>query len=106
MEFNYEMWMGVMTILIIPALIWAWNIHSLAKATHDMHLEPDKYGFGNAHITNLLVSHMEEEESIQREAVSATKELRHAVRELSHYTRWAAKQSSGKEPPPYVRNGD
>jgi len=97
----------LMSALVIPVLLFIWKMASMIKRTHDMHHAPDEHGFGTETTNKLLLQHMEEESEMHRESLDSLKLLRHTIRELSHYTRWAAEQSVGKKPPPYVRrNGD
>jgi len=96
--------MGVVTVLLIPTLLWLWSMHHKIKCTYEMHLEPDEYGFGTKFTNELLEKHMEDEVKMHHENLAVTRDLKHAIRELSHYARWAAKQQTGKEPPPYTRD--
>jgi len=99
-----DMILGIALGVGVPMLGWAFRIFWLVNATHKMHLKPDEHGFGSATTEALLINHFKVEEGLQRDAVSATKALRFAIKELSHYTRWSVKQRTGKEPPPYVRD--
>jgi len=96
---------GVVAGVIIPTVLFFWRLHYVAKRTHDMHLDPDKHGFGTETTNKLLIKHMDDETEMHRESMLATKELRHTIAELTHYVRWMGKTANGKSPPPYVRNG-
>ncbi len=106
MEQHINWWLTAVTIGLVPTLIWAWRVHATVKDTHKMHLNPDKYGFGTAKTNAMLAQHMTDELDMLNESLIVTRDVKHAIKELSHYARWAAKQQTGKEPPPYVRNGD
>jgi len=101
-----ELIVGVITAIVIPVLLWAWSLHRITKELHSMHLDPDTFGFGTGQTNKLLEAHIADEMDAHRAAIEATRDVKHAIRELTHYSRWAAEQRIGKKPPPYVRNGD
>jgi len=99
-----DLGLGILLGIGIPSLLWAMRLFYLVKQTRDMHLAPDKYGFGSSNLKELLVANLETQEENQREYLQQASALRYAFKELSHYTRWSIKTRTGKEPPPYVRN--
>ncbi len=90
----------------IPVVLWAARMYWITKKTLNMHLDPDKYGFGTGK-TNILISQMmvHQEKSTDR-IVDSSDSLRDSIRELSHYVKWDTKQRTGDMPPPYTRHGD
>jgi len=104
-HFTIETLFGVIAGVIIPTILFFWRLHYVSKRTHDMHLEPDKFGFGTAKTNELLIRHMDEEVTMHRESILATRELRDTIAELTHYVRWLHKSTNGKSAPPYVRSG-
>ena len=103
---DFDLQVGIITAIVIPVLFFVWRIGAMIKKTHDMHHDPDTHGFGTETTNKLLLQHMKEESEMHRESIDSVKELRHTIRELSHYVRWSAKERIGKAPPPYIRNGD
>lgn len=101
-----DMIIGIILGVGIPMLLWATRIFYLVKQTRDMHLSPDKYGFGTINVEKLLSANLETQAENQREYLHQASALRYAFKELSHYMRWSIKQGTGKEPPPYVRKND
>jgi hypothetical protein len=98
---------GLLLGVAIPALLWAMRLFYLVKQTRDMHLEPDKYGFGSAGLSLQVATAMATQKEQHREYIDGMKALRYAFKELSHFMRWMVQQQTGKEPPPYIRkNGD
>lgn len=102
---NGEIQLGIITAILVPVLLFVWRLSAMVKKTYEMHHDPDEHGFGTETTNTLLLQHMKEETDMHQESIASTKELRHTIRELSHYVRWAAKERTGKTPPPYVRNG-
>lgn len=98
-----DMVTGMVLGVGIPILLWAMRLFYLVKQTRDMHLDPDKYGFGSARLESLLSENLGKLDDHERDYLSATKALRYAIKELSHYTKWSVTERTGKEPPPYVR---
>jgi MFS superfamily sulfate permease-like transporter len=104
---SMDLVVGILLGIVVPTFLWALKMFSMVKQTRDMHLEPDEYGFGNDTTNKLLTEHFETEGQYHRQYIESNNALRHVVRELSHFMRWMVKESTGKEPPPYVRkNGD
>jgi hypothetical protein len=92
----------VMLGMVLPIVLYFWKVHNMVSDNHKKLNE----GLGHKATHTLLNKHMEEEENYHIENLQETKEIKHAIRELSHYSRWLAKHQSGETPPPYVRNGD
>lgn len=93
MQMSIEFMIGLITDVVVPILLWGWNVTmklNSIKRTDDT-----------------LKAHMLDEASMHKETIDSMKLLRQVIRELSHYTRWAAEKAHGAPPPPYVRqNGD
>ncbi len=104
---SIDLVVGIGLGILVPIIIWASRLFYMTKHLRDMHLDPDKYDFGSVTTHALLAEHFEAESDYHRAYIESNKALRHVVRELSHFMRWMVKESTGKEPPPYVRrNGD
>ena len=88
--------------IIVPVILYFWRMHNMVSHNHKKLAE----GQGHRLTQTILKNHMEEEEMYHRENLQETREIKHAIRELSHYSRWLAKHQTGEHPPPYVRNGD
>lgn len=76
-------------VVVVPGLAWAtaviWLLRDIKKGTDkllEMHENPDKYGFGSNHMTDVL------------------EHLNITMGSMVHYLRWIAEQSTGKPPPP------
>lgn len=95
--------LGIAMGILVPLLLWGWKFHGMVKDTKEMHLDPDKYGFGTRTTNTLLQQHMKDEMEQHREYIAATKELKYVIQELSHYVQWMIKAEKGYQAPPYVR---
>ncbi len=84
---------GVTTALLVllPSIFWVRSklnsIHRMAERDLYMHENPEKFGFGTKGFRPVI------------------EENTRAIRELSHYMRWAAEAQSGKKPPPFISGG-
>jgi len=105
-EISTDVLIGVVIGIVIPILLWGMKMYWMTKRNLNMHLDPEEYGFGSNSTNVLLEDLMEKQAVIHRENMASDKSSRYAIRELSHYVRWDTRQRMGKEPPPYVRNGD
>lgn len=97
-----EFLVGIILGVFVPLLWWHIKIYLLTKQTRDMHLEPDKYGFGGTEITQLLTTGLESAEERQERQVLVNKGLTRSFRELVYYVRWSAEKQCGEKPPPYI----
>ncbi len=104
---SIDLVIGVLLGVLVPSFIWAMRMFYMTKQLRDMHLDPEQYGFGSVETHEMLANHFKTEDEYHREYMDSNKILRNVIRELSHFMRWMVKESTGKEPPPYVRkNGE
>lgn len=105
-ELSVEFIVGICLGIVIPIILWAVRLHWITKRVLDMHMDPDEHGFGTEGTNSLIADLIDKQSVMHAEHMGSTKSLRYTIRELSHYVRWSAKHQTGKEPPPYVRNGN
>jgi len=104
---SLDLVVGVIVGVLIPLVLFFWRIHHITTRTHEMHTNPDDYGFGSGKTNELIVEHMGKEEEMHRTAITATKRLDYTIKELTHYIRWGYKmQNHGKDAPPFIRDQD
>ena len=103
---SLDLVIGIIAGVLIPLVLFFWRIHHITTRTHDMHVEPDKYGFGTGETNKLIVAHMLKEEDMHRGSIAATKRLDYTIKELTHYIRWGYRTQNGHEAPPFIRDQD
>lgn len=101
-----DMLIGLLIGIFVPTFIWALKMFSMTKQLRDMHLDPDTHGFGSGEIKDLLIENLEAQGHTDRECSESNKALRYAIKELTHFMKWAVEESSGRKPPPYVGGTD
>jgi len=91
MDSKIALW--IVGAIALPILGWGIRITWLVGSTHkkteklvEMHLEPDRYGFGT------IKSNKQLEDNTR------------AVKQLTHYMKWLVTEQTGKTPPPYVED--
>lgn len=77
--------------LMIPGLAWAtsviWLLRDIKMCSDklmEMLERPERHGFGTSEMSKVVSDNTK------------------AIRELSHYVKWSAEQTTGAKPPPYV----
>lgn len=100
---SIDLVIGIVIGVLVPTFLWATKLYYMTKQLRDMHLDPDDHNFGSLTTHEMLEQHFETEMEYHRAYIESNTRLRHVVRELSHFMRWMVKESTGKEPPPYVR---
>ncbi len=103
---SLDLVIGLIAGVLIPLVLFFWRIHHITTRTHEMHVNPDDFGFGTGETNQLLAKHMKDEEEMHRVAISTSKRLDYTIKELTHYIRWGYREQHGKEAPPYVRGHD
>jgi len=104
---SIDLVIGILLGVLVPTFIWAMKMFYMTRQLRDMHLDPDEHDFGSKDTHAMLAEHFETEMAYHQQYIESNRALRHIVRELSHFMRWMVKESTGNEPPPYVRtNGD
>ena len=107
MELEAEKVITYASGIAIPIVIWGWSLLKTSREILEMHKNPDKHGFGSELIVELLESHIKETQDARRDQLEVNRDLKHAMKEMAHYSKWLATlQANGKAPPPYIRNGD
>jgi len=82
MTISIEAMVVVVSVIVIPLLIWGLNMHSKINTLVDQTVL-----MSNAHSEN----------------TRAIQGLTYAVKELSHYMLWLGEQQTGKKPSPPLR---
>ena len=106
MTVSTDLLLGLLLGVLLPAFVWGVRMFYMTKQLRNMHLDPDKHGFGTNGLYEALEEHFKVEDEFHREYIGSTNALRYAIKELSHFMRWMVKENTGKTPPPYVRGGD
>ena len=84
---------------LLPGLIWAWKITKDIQELLEMHRDPNQSAANKA------------QQELVRELHNVTSELHqnnliviqantNAIREMTHYIKWMAQETTGKNPPP------
>ncbi len=87
MEQESFLWLAGMLLLPLVAYCFATIsiLRDIKRSTDkllEMHHAPDDHGFGTRQLTEIM------------------RDLRAAMIEMAHYTRWTAENLTGKSPPP------
>lgn len=101
-----DMLIGLLIGVFVPTFLWALKMYSMTKHLRDMHLDPDAHGFGSDRLQTLLEENLEMLNAADRDCAESNKGLRYAIKELTHFMKWAVKESSGRNPPPYVGSAE
>ena len=102
---SLDLVVGLIAGVLIPLVLFFWRIHHITTRTHEMHVNPDKHGFGSGKTNELILKHMNKEEEMHRSQLTATKRLDYTIKELTHYIRWGYRTQNGVEAPPFIRDG-
>lgn len=99
METSTELWLGLLTAIVIPGILWAYNMHTMTKKLLDMHENPDDYDFGTEATNKLVLEN-------RNLVLNASKDQARYLHELVHYTKAMCRlANNGKEIlPPEPRN--
>ena len=101
---SMDLLLGILLGILLPTLAWGIKMLSLSLQLRNMHLEPDEHGFGSSNLETALTEHLRNDVSFHQDYINSNKALRYAINEMAHFMRWMAKERTGKEPPPYVRD--
>jgi len=75
MHTELEWIIGAVTAILLPTLIWCWRLHGMVKRTLEMHMDPDKHGFGTQKTNDLLEKNMMNGREMHQASIHALQSL-------------------------------
>jgi len=108
MEITVGTAVGMFLAALVPALLWAWNVHNkmgrlilMHNKLIDMHERPSEYGLVTEvdDVHHLLKEQTEAIKELHVEHAGALKDLSRAVNGLTEYLRWTMEHPAGPAPP-------
>jgi len=95
---------GSIVAAVIPVVLWCISIQRMVKELLAMHKHPEESAATQA--SHKLVQELHTANAqLHVQASSVVEANTRAISQLSHFIQWFAKESTGRDAPPYIRLG-